>query len=377
MAKRKSVGSAQTRKRSTKTRARNTTAETAVITLTPNPRREEFRQQARGIRDLIRKIQPLDIDSLQQASRELDECFHIWSGSSVAFSCAEAIRELRAFCRFHHVAKQIPFERQDAIRFLDDFNQNLATIVESIAADVNLATQDLIENSDTAWDRLNLQAKKKDAKRGIEEDIAQRIAETDRLNETLQYFTSDAFRSMYQDILKLVGLLPSQFPEPEFGEAIRSIQEIVETLKPVALRSTQSQESEPVSVAIVTATATATSGMAGDARPGNKEGPNSPTAAYPRQNRRTTRPKVNWPSETTAPPSSHKCGPLIGNLKKLSRWIVRKENDDRTLLKKINNGTYWGRRLGATEFEIYFPTQELFAECNGRRLAEERLTAQQ
>jgi hypothetical protein len=71
------------------------------------------------------------------------------------------------------------------------------------------------------------------------------------------------------------------------------------------------------------------------------------------------------------PPSSHRHGPLTGSQKQLVAWLLPNHKPDpRNLHKRAEYGIVWVRKNSGQEYEVWFRTQQEFAEANARRISQ-------
>lgn len=72
-----------------------------------------------------------------------------------------------------------------------------------------------------------------------------------------------------------------------------------------------------------------------------------------------------WHGEHECIPVEFQYGPLSGKQKQLAEWLGKSPKSLRTALQQK---TYWGRKKGRYQFELYFKTQERYSEANSNRL---------
>ena len=81
--------------------------------------------------------------------------------------------------------------------------------------------------------------------------------------------------------------------------------------------------------------------------------------------------KVAWNDPTAVRPPDYEFGPLRGKKKELVRWILDAD-DARRLVAPLENGTYWGQKLGRIDFCVWFKSRQNYADANTRKRAEQQ-----
>ena len=71
--------------------------------------------------------------------------------------------------------------------------------------------------------------------------------------------------------------------------------------------------------------------------------------------------KDQWFHEENEPkPSEYQHGPLMGSQKDLACWTLPGKSDRRVLINRCRAGTFWAKKRGRCDFELWFKSADAF-----------------